>query len=145
MIPIITACGSALIAAIVSIVTLFLNRKWQKEDRTADRLQELSKNIGDVKKALDAHIAENAEQDALQARRRIIAFSDESGEVRDTRKNTSTTYWMTSRCTNGTVMSIRNSRTVKLNRQHDSSWTSMIRPSATMNSFKGESYEQQDF
>ena len=77
MIPIITACGSALIAAIVSIVTLFLNRKWQKEDRTADRLQELSNQIGDVKHALDAHIAENAEQDALQARRRIIAFSDE--------------------------------------------------------------------
>ena len=77
MIPIITACGSALIAAIVSIVTLILNRKWQKEDRTADRLDALSKNIGDVKKALEEHIAENAEQDALQARRRIIAFSDE--------------------------------------------------------------------
>ena len=77
MIGIITACGGALIAAVVSIVTLFLNRKWQKEDRTADRISELSVKIDNVQSALQNHIAENAEQDALQARRRIIDFSDE--------------------------------------------------------------------
>jgi hypothetical protein len=77
MIGIITACGSALIAAIVSIVTLVLNRKWQKEDRTADRITELSRKIDNVQTALTNHINSDAEMDARQARRRIIDFSDE--------------------------------------------------------------------
>ena len=74
---IIVACGSALIAAIVSIVTLLLNRKWQREDRTADRITDLSEQIEDVQNTLDAHIKSDAENDAKQARRRIIVFSDE--------------------------------------------------------------------
>ena len=71
------ACGGALIAAITSIVTLLLQRKWQKEDRTADRITELSNQIDDVQTTLDAHIQSDAENDAKQARRRIIVFSDE--------------------------------------------------------------------
>lgn len=74
---IIVACGAALIGAIVSIVTLLLNRKWQKEDRTADGITELSGKINDVQTTLDAHIKADAENDAKQARRRIISFSDE--------------------------------------------------------------------
>lgn len=77
MIGIITACGSALIAAIVSIMTLILNRKWQKEDRTADRITELSGKIDNVNDTLTNHIKTDAEQDAKQARRRIINFADE--------------------------------------------------------------------
>lgn len=74
---IMVACGGALIAAAVSIVTLLLNRKWQKEDRTADKITELSGKISEVKTTLDSHIKADAENDARQARRRIIVFSDE--------------------------------------------------------------------
>ena len=77
MTGIIIACGGALIAAFVSILTLLLNRKWQKEDRTTDRLTELSEQIEDLQDTLDSHITADAENDAKQARRRIIVFSDE--------------------------------------------------------------------
>lgn len=77
MTGIIIACGGALIAAFVSILTLLLNRKWQKEDRTTDRLTELSEQIDDLQDTLDSHIKADAEKDAKQARRRIIVFSDE--------------------------------------------------------------------
>ena len=71
------ACGGALIAAIVSLIQLCAQRKWQKQDRTADRITELSGKINDVQTTLDAHIKADAENDAKQARRRIIVFSDE--------------------------------------------------------------------
>lgn len=74
---IIIACGGALIAAVVSLIQLFAQRKWQKEDRTADRITELSETVNGVKTTLDAHIKADAENDAKQARRRIISFSDE--------------------------------------------------------------------
>lgn len=74
---IIVACGSALIAAIVSIVTLLLNRKWQKEDRTADRITELSRKIDGLSDKLEAHIEANAMSEAQQARTRILRFADE--------------------------------------------------------------------
>lgn len=77
MTGIIIACGGALIAAVASIAGLLLQRKWQKEDRTADRITELSGKINDVQTTLDAHIESDAENDANQARRRIIVFSDE--------------------------------------------------------------------
>ena len=77
MTGIIIACGGSIITAIVAITTLLLNRKWQKEDRTADRITELSGKINDVQTTLDAHIKSDAENDAKQARRRIISFSDE--------------------------------------------------------------------
>ena len=77
MTGIIIACGGALIAAAASIGGLLLQRKWQKEDRTADRITELSGKINDVQTTLDAHIESDAENDAKQARRRIIVFSDE--------------------------------------------------------------------
>lgn len=77
MTGIIVSCGGALIAAIVSIVSLLLNRKWQKEDRTADRITELSDKIDTVQTDLSNHIARDAEGNAMQARRRIINFSDE--------------------------------------------------------------------
>ena len=74
---ILIACGGALIAAIVSLIQLFAQRKWQKQDRTADRITELSGKINDVQTTLNAHIKADAENDAKQARRRIISFSDE--------------------------------------------------------------------
>lgn len=74
---IMVACGGALIAAIVSLIQLFAQRKWQKQDRTADRITELSGRIKEMQSTLDSHIQTDAENDAKQARRRIIAFSDE--------------------------------------------------------------------
>ena len=74
---ILIACGGALIAAIVSLIQLFAQRKWQKQDRTADRITELYGKINDVQTTLNAHIKADAENDAKQARRRIISFSDE--------------------------------------------------------------------
>ena len=70
---IIVACGSALIAAITSVLTLFLQRKWKKEDEKSGLLAE----IRSVKTALQNHIDEQNESEALMARRRIIVFSDE--------------------------------------------------------------------
>lgn len=77
MTGIIIACGGALITATASIVTLLLTRKWQKEDRTADRITELSGKIDTVQSDLKDHIIRDAEADAKQARRRIINFADE--------------------------------------------------------------------
>lgn len=77
MIGIIVACGGALIAAITSIVSLLLNRKWQKEDRSADKLDAITAEVGQIKKTLNDHIENDAENDARQARRRIIVFADE--------------------------------------------------------------------
>ena len=71
------ACGGALIAAAVSIITLLLNRKWQKEDRTADRISELSNKIDEQSSRLDAHINNYEENEAKQARVRILRFADE--------------------------------------------------------------------
>lgn len=73
MYGIIVACGSALIAAVVSIVTLFLQRKWKKEDEQSGLLAE----IRSIKKALQEHIIDQDNGEALRARRRIIDFSDE--------------------------------------------------------------------
>ena len=74
---IIIACGGALIAAATSILTLLLQRRWQKQDRTADRITELTGKINTVQTTLDDHINSDAENDAKQARRRIIVFADE--------------------------------------------------------------------
>lgn len=70
---IVVACGGALIAAVVSIVTLFLQRKWKKEDEQSGILAE----IRSIKTALHDHITEQDKSEALRARRRIIDFSDE--------------------------------------------------------------------
>ena len=74
---IIVACGGALIAAFVSIVTLLLNRKWQKEDKKADQFGKILSEISSIKSALDNHIGEQDLADAKRARRRILEFADE--------------------------------------------------------------------
>ena len=71
------ACGGALIAAIVSLIQLFAQRKWQKEDRTADRLTELSVKIDKVSDELQSHVDANELSEARQARVRILRFADE--------------------------------------------------------------------
>lgn len=74
----------ALIAAVVSIVTLLLNRIWKRKDdkddarrEVMDKLEELDGKIDGVMSALDGHIAANDERDAVMCRVRIQRFSDE--------------------------------------------------------------------
>lgn len=69
--------SSGLVAAVVSIVSLLLNRKWTKEDRKADKQEEIVRELRAVKVNLTEHIESNAQSEAKQARRRIIDFSDE--------------------------------------------------------------------
>lgn len=73
MIAIITAGISALIAAAVSLITLFQTRKWQKEDKK----DELSDAVSRIETKLDTHIAADDEREARQVRARILRFSDE--------------------------------------------------------------------
>lgn len=77
MTGIIVACGGSIITAIVAIITLLLNRKWQKEDRTADRITELSGKIDNVADELKAHIEANEMEAVQSARVRILRFADE--------------------------------------------------------------------
>lgn len=77
MTAVIASLGAALIAAAVSIISLCLQRKWKKDDQSAGKLDEISAEVQNVKNTLTAHIATDAENDAKQARRRIIVFSDE--------------------------------------------------------------------
>lgn len=77
MTGIIIACGGSIITAIVAITTLLLNRKWQKEDRTADRISELSGKIDGLSDKMEAHVEANAMSDAKSARTRILRFADE--------------------------------------------------------------------
>lgn len=77
MTGIIIACGGALIAAIVSLIQLFAQRKWQKEDRTADRITELSGKVDNVASELKAHIEANEMEAVQSARVRILRFADE--------------------------------------------------------------------
>lgn len=67
----------ALVTAAVSLITLFSQRKWQKEDRTADRITELSGKIDTVSDELKAHVDANELSEARQARVRILRFADE--------------------------------------------------------------------
>ena len=55
-----------IVIAAVAIYTMLQNRAWSKQDM-----------IAAIKSTLDKHIADDEKKDALQARRRIIAFSDE--------------------------------------------------------------------
>ena len=67
----------ALIALCGVLLNLFMPRIWSKKDKNADKLDALSQAVNRVDKKLDAHIAEDEMRDILQARRRIIDFSDE--------------------------------------------------------------------
>lgn len=74
----------ALIPTIATFITLLLNRRWQKKDKTADNVVALAESVKGVKTdlsalrgVLDSHIAEDELRDILQARRRIIVFADE--------------------------------------------------------------------
>lgn len=65
------------IAAIVSIVTLALNRKWKKDDDESARNDECKKTLNRIERKLDEHIDADEQNSVRQARSRIIVFADE--------------------------------------------------------------------
>lgn len=74
----------AAIAAFVSLVSLILPRIWKKKDDKADkhdelinRLDKLNGKVDGVQKALDKHISDDDERDAVLTRVRIQRFNDE--------------------------------------------------------------------
>lgn len=73
MTAIITAGVGSAIAAIVSLITLYQNRKWQKEDKRDSTLE----MIQSVKDMLTGYISTNEEREAKQCRTRILRFNDE--------------------------------------------------------------------
>ena len=68
---------TAAIAAIVSIVTLLLNRKWKRDDDKAARKDECEKTLNRIERKLDEHIDADEQNSVRQARSRIIVFADE--------------------------------------------------------------------
>ena len=67
------ACAGSLIAAVVSLITLFTNRKWAKDDKA----DEVIRRLDQIEDRLDTHIASEKQNQAKQARSRILRFADE--------------------------------------------------------------------
>ena len=58
-------------------MTLFLNRKWKKDDDESDRKDECEKTLNRIERKLDEHIDADEQNSVRQARSRIIVFADE--------------------------------------------------------------------
>lgn len=56
---------------------MYKARAWEIADRAASSIDALTAKVGDVETTLQNHINTDAENDAKQARRRIIVFADE--------------------------------------------------------------------
>ena len=52
---------TASIAALTSIITLVLNRKWQKDDRRSERNDKCAETLHRIEQKLDAHIKTDTE------------------------------------------------------------------------------------
>lgn len=70
---ILVAVGGSLIAALVSIITLFTNRKWAKDDKADAVLLKLN----EIEIKLNTHIEADNLAQVKQARSRILRFADE--------------------------------------------------------------------
>lgn len=72
-----TAAVAAVVAGIFGLITLFINRHWQKQDEKKGKLKEIQESIADMDGKLNAHIAADDERYAVQCRTRILRFADE--------------------------------------------------------------------
>lgn len=68
---------TASIAALTSIITLALQRRWQMQDKRADRDDECKQTLHRIESKLDAHITADAEDNAKQCRTQFLIFADE--------------------------------------------------------------------
>lgn len=65
------------IAAVTSLVTLLLNRRFQRQDRAADRDDECKQTLHRIEQKLDAHITADKESSVKQERTQFLIFADE--------------------------------------------------------------------
>ena len=72
---------TASIAALTSIVTLILQRRWQVKDKRSERDDECKKTLNRIERKLDEHIDADEQNSVRQARSRIIVFADEITRV----------------------------------------------------------------
>ena len=68
---------TAAIAALTSIVTLLLNRRFQRIDRAAEKNDECEQTLKRIESKLDAHIASDKEDSIKQGRSQFLIFADE--------------------------------------------------------------------
>ena len=69
--------GAGIGSGIMAILLAWLQRKWKKEDNSADQLAVLSKNLDKLEKRIDRMEAKDEEREAKNARIRILRFGDE--------------------------------------------------------------------
>lgn len=65
------------IAAVTSLVTLLLNRRFQRIDRAAEKDDECKATLDRIEKKLDAHISSDMEASIKQGRTQFLIFADE--------------------------------------------------------------------
>lgn len=65
------------IAAATSLVTLLLNRRFQRIDRAAERNDECKQTLDRIEQKLDAHISSDQESSIKQGRTQFLIFADE--------------------------------------------------------------------
>lgn len=65
------------IAAVTSLVTLLLNRRFQRIDRAAEKDDECKATLDRIEQKLDAHIDADQEASIKQGRTQFLIFADE--------------------------------------------------------------------
>lgn len=65
------------IAALTSLLTLILNRRWSVKDKKDEHDDECRQTLTRIEKKLDAHIQADAEDSMRQARTQFLIFADE--------------------------------------------------------------------
>lgn len=68
---------TATIAAITSIVTLVLQRRWQVKDKNSERDDECKQTLHRIESKLDSHIRADEEDNIKQCRTQFLIFADE--------------------------------------------------------------------
>lgn len=61
----------------VAIWKMYKTHAWEAAEKTEKAVSYLAGEIGEIKSTLQTHIENDGENDARQARRRIISFADE--------------------------------------------------------------------
>lgn len=66
-----------IIIGAVAIWKMYKTHAWEAAEKTEQAVSSMAVQIGEIKTTLNNHIATDGENDAKQARRRIISFADE--------------------------------------------------------------------
>lgn len=71
------AIVTASIAALTSLITLVLNRRWQVKDKNSEREDECKRTLERIESKLDGHIAADETESIRICRTQMIVFADE--------------------------------------------------------------------